>query len=182
MQETEEEETNEGSEEGKLDNLRLFRFEFNLFLRQPSILQEYKGSTDLKDVEVESDLFEGMAFGMSFLLCLFLPFVDQSPSVTIAAAVVSDPKSRTQDEDKKNTLKLYACLYIAEFFELIPRLSFLWFDAEFVQTEVRLSKWRRISQGFWSFMTVSRRVRPRLPSLFPLRPVDRHRRYPHSRL
>ncbi|KAI0051030.1 DNA ligase IV [Auriscalpium vulgare] len=50
--------------------------------KKPAILPEYKG-VNLKDVEVESDIFEGMTF-----------------------MVASDPKSKTRDADKGDLLKL----------------------------------------------------------------------------
>ncbi|KAH9962641.1 ATP-dependent DNA ligase [Russula dissimulans] len=49
---------------------------------KPAVLPEYRG-VDLKDVQVESNLFEGMTF-----------------------MVASDPKSRTRDADKEQLLKL----------------------------------------------------------------------------
>ncbi|KAA1468079.1 DNA ligase 4 [Dentipellis sp. KUC8613] len=50
--------------------------------KKPSIIGGYKG-VDVKDVEVQTDLFEGMTF-----------------------MVASDPKSKTRDADKQNLLKL----------------------------------------------------------------------------
>ncbi|KAH9932654.1 hypothetical protein B0H21DRAFT_878850 [Amylocystis lapponica] len=50
--------------------------------KQVSVMREYQG-VDLKDVEVQSDLFEGMKF-----------------------MVASDPKSRTGEQDKKDLLRL----------------------------------------------------------------------------
>ncbi|KAN0115590.1 ATP dependent DNA ligase domain containing protein [Russula decolorans] len=49
---------------------------------KPSVLPEYQG-VDLKDVQIESSLFEGLTF-----------------------MVASDPKSRTRDADKEQLLKL----------------------------------------------------------------------------
>ncbi|KAI0289553.1 DNA ligase 4 [Russula brevipes] len=51
-------------------------------IAKPSVLPEYRG-VDLKDVQIESSLFEGLIF-----------------------VVASDPKSRTRDADKEQLLKL----------------------------------------------------------------------------
>lgn len=63
------------------------------------MLPEYKG-TNLKDVKVDTGLFEGMKFSMSVLLVMlphYMPFV---------IVVASDPRSRTGEDDKKELLKL----------------------------------------------------------------------------
>lgn len=78
----------------------------------------------------------------------------------VVLAVVSDPKSRTQDEDKKNLLKLYAPMstythHPSPHVGLLLRLA-----AGSARTEARSSKSRKTSRGFWSSMTAQRPVRP----------------------
>jgi hypothetical protein len=65
---------------------------------QPSVLPEYQG-VDLKDVQTESSLFEGLTF--SKLLAR-----SGSHPLKRLPVVASDPKSRTRDADKEQLLKL----------------------------------------------------------------------------
>lgn len=67
---------------------------------QPSVLPEYKG-VDLKDVQIESNLLEGLTFSRS--LALFGTIIAEVESYTV---VSSDPKSRTRDADKEQLQKL----------------------------------------------------------------------------
>jgi DNA ligase 4 len=64
------------------------------------VLPEYRG-VDLKDVQVESNLFEGMTFS-ELLACL----QGQHRLSEAHPVVASDPKSRTRDADKEQLLKL----------------------------------------------------------------------------
>lgn len=70
---------------------------------QASVLPEYQG-VKLKDVEVESDLFEDMKF------CEFsvTDICNERCFMSSRLVVSSDPKSRTGDQDKKELMKLFA--------------------------------------------------------------------------
>ncbi len=67
---------------------------------QPSVLPEYKG-VDLKDVQVESNLLEGLTFSRS--LASLKAIITE---IETYAVVSSDPKSRTRDADKEQLQKL----------------------------------------------------------------------------
>ena len=68
------------------------------------VLPQYKG-VNLKDVKVESDLFEGMKFSKSRAM---LSYTALNP----LSVVASDPKSRTGDADKAELTKLYAFMIL----------------------------------------------------------------------
>ena len=68
---------------------------------QPEVLPEYQGPK-LKGVRVETDIFEGMKFGETFFPSHLKAF-----RFSILSVVMSDPKSRTGEQDKKNLMTLF---------------------------------------------------------------------------
>ena len=63
------------------------------------MLPEYQGP-NLRKVAVTSDIFEGMKFGESSR-----PFGPPKHTIDSGKVVMSDPKSRTGDQDKKELMK-----------------------------------------------------------------------------
>jgi hypothetical protein len=67
---------------------------------QPEVLPEYHGP-NLKGVRVETDIFEGMKFGRNWFLFHFIIL-----TLSLSIVVMSDPKSRTGEQDKKDLMTL----------------------------------------------------------------------------
>jgi len=102
----EEEEDNDHKSEHGCNNSRRLQSNF----RKASVLPQYTGLSK-KGVKVESNIFEGMKFGTLLLISI----CSRNSSLSV---VMSDPKSRAGDEDKKDIAKMYVCIIDTSFISI----------------------------------------------------------------